>query len=385
MKAYTRRDLLRAALVSGVAACAPKLWGAAERKPPVRLGHLLPAASADPLAESARQGAALAAEEVRRTFAPLGVPFDLLSREIKTPEQAAQETEQLVRSHGALAVISALEGESEVAAATTLRRSGRIMLSTRTPHLAVPPPPGVKLFRIGSSMGRYLDGLANWLVNEKDLRRWHFFATPDAASSNLVQLASSVLEKWRGRTAGISLLAELSEESIADVLEMAGQRRAEVLFLGLKGEVLRRFLQLVPKDLPMLITGAFAHGALPGAPANSAWPVDWHHSLERFGAGQLNQRFTTRFKRPMDSAAWTNWVAVKLLAGAGLHPKSDDPEQMAAAVEEIKFDGHKRTPLAFGVDGQLQHPFYLVSPAEKRRGEWEVVAEISPDQRSADR
>jgi branched-chain amino acid transport system substrate-binding protein len=386
MKAYTRRDLLRAVWVSGVAACVPKLWGAADRKSPIRLAHLLPSAAADSVVESARRGAALAADEVRRAFAVLGVSFDLLEREIRSAEQAAQETEQLVRSHGVLAIISALDTEAEFAAATAARRPGRIVLSTRTPHLAIPPPPGsARLFRVGSSVRRYIDGMANWLLNEKDLRRWFFFAAPDAASSNLVQLARSALEKWRGRTAGISLLAELSEESVADVLDAAGKQRADLLFLGLEGEALRRFLQFVPKEPPLTITGIAATGAMTRAPQKSVWPVDWHHTLERFGAGQLNQRFAARFKRAMDSTAWTNWAAVKLAAEAALQSKPEDAWQMLDAVEEIKFDGHKRAPLTFRADGQLQHPFYLIAPAEKRRDEWEVVAEVSPDQRPASR
>ena len=328
----------------------------------------------------------MAAEEIRRALTVLGVSFDLLEREIATPEQAAQETEQLVRNHGVLAVISALDSEAEFAAATAARRPARMVLSTRTPHLALTPPPAsAKLFHVGSSVRRYLDGMANWLLNEKDLGRWFFFATGDTASSNLVQLARSVLEKWKGRTAGISLLAELSEESVTEVLETAGKRRAEVLFLGLDSEALRRFLQFAPKETPLMITGIAAAGAMTQAPQKSVWPIDWHHTLERFGAGQLNQRFAANFKRQMDATAWTNWVAVKLVAEAALQTKSDDARQMLDALEEIKFDGHKRSPLVFRADGQLQHPFYLIAPAEKRRGEWEVVAEVSPDQRPASR
>lgn len=101
------------------------------------------------------------------------------------------------------------------------------------------------------------------------------------------------------------------------------------------------------------------------APPGDARVEDWHPSLERFGAEQLNQRYRERFGGPMDSLAWASWFAVKATAEAALR----------GAVERIAtsgFDGHKGIRLRFRPDDHvLRQPLYVVA------GE-RVLAELSP-------
>lgn len=79
--------------------------------------------------------------------------------------------------------------------------------------------------------------------------------------------------------------------------------------------------------------------------------VDWHPSLTRFGAEQLNSRFESRFGAPMDSLAWASWMAVKIAAELALR---------AMPLERLRFDGHKGEPLWFGEDHCLRQPLYVV-------------------------
>lgn len=89
--------------------------------------------------------------------------------------------------------------------------------------------------------------------------------------------------------------------------------------------------------------------------------VDWHPSLTRFGAEQLNSRFEARFGAPMDSLAWASWLAVKIAAEMALR---------ATPLERLRFDGHKGEPLWFRPeDHTLQQPLYVVSGGK-------VVAEV---------
>jgi ABC-type branched-subunit amino acid transport system substrate-binding protein len=102
-----------------------------------------------------------------------------------------------------------------------------------------------------------------------------------------------------------------------------------------------------------------------GAPPGEARIEDWHPSLERFGATQLNQRYRERFGSPMDSLAWASWFAVKAAAETALRN----------AVERIGtsgFDGHKGVRLRFRPDDHvLRQPLYVVA------GE-RVLTELSP-------
>jgi hypothetical protein len=92
--------------------------------------------------------------------------------------------------------------------------------------------------------------------------------------------------------------------------------------------------------------------------------VDWHPSLTRFGAEQLNSRFESRFGAPMDSLAWASWLAVKIAAEMALR---------STPLERLRFDGHKGEPLWFRPeDHVLRQPLYVVAGGK-------VVAEVAPE------
>ncbi|HEX2254885.1 MAG TPA: hypothetical protein VHQ65_16590, partial [Thermoanaerobaculia bacterium] len=99
-------------------------------------------------------------------------------------------------------------------------------------------------------------------------------------------------------------------------------------------------------------------GLAPGP--GRAVPLAWHPTLPRYGAGELNERFTTATGEAMDEPAWYGWVAVKLVVEAALRGR---------ALADAAIDGHKGRPLAF-VDGVLRQPLYV---AIERDGEVEVV------------
>jgi len=101
--------------------------------------------------------------------------------------------------------------------------------------------------------------------------------------------------------------------------------------------------------------------------------VDWHPSLKRFGAEQLNQRYKERFGTTMEPLAWTSWMAVKAAAEAALRG-ADTPADLSRRLATMSFDGHKGQRLRFRPDDHhLQQPLYAVSGGR-------VLAEISPEE-----
>jgi ABC-type branched-subunit amino acid transport system substrate-binding protein len=101
--------------------------------------------------------------------------------------------------------------------------------------------------------------------------------------------------------------------------------------------------------------------------------VDWHPTLTRFGAEQLNQRYKERFGAPMQPLAWTTWMAVKAATEAALRG-ADTPADLARRLATMGFDGHKGVRLRFRPDNHhLQQPLYAVSGDR-------VLAEISTEE-----
>ncbi len=98
--------------------------------------------------------------------------------------------------------------------------------------------------------------------------------------------------------------------------------------------------------------------------------VEWHWTLEKYGAGELNERFRRRFASEMDGQAWAGWFGVKVMLEAALRAQTSDLGLLSSRIPGMRFDGHKGVRLQF-VDSVLRQPLYVVS-------EDRVVAEIAP-------
>lgn len=119
-----------------------------------------------------------------------------------------------------------------------------------------------------------------------------------------------------------------------------------------------------------------AHVAATASPATALW----HHTLHRYGARQLNERYERRFRTTMDSSAWAGWFAVKALAETLLRQPAGDAsgEAVVSAIARGQFDGHKGQPLSFEpATGVLRQPVYEIG--RDVDGREVVLHELAPE------
>lgn len=111
----------------------------------------------------------------------------------------------------------------------------------------------------------------------------------------------------------------------------------------------------------LLLSCAHSAGAFVVAACPSAGGLEWHPTLERFGAGQLNDRYRAATGRGMSAAAWRAWFAVKVLTETAMRAR--DPARIAERLREstTRFDGHKGVALRFDTTGALLQPLYEIS------------------------
>jgi PQQ-dependent catabolism-associated beta-propeller protein len=88
--------------------------------------------------------------------------------------------------------------------------------------------------------------------------------------------------------------------------------------------------------------------------------VVWHGGLGRYGAAQLNRRFTERFGASAGDDAWAAWMAVKIAWESMQQRQTRSAsllrEHLSSAAE---FDGHKGQALTFDpVTRQLRQPLF---------------------------
>jgi hypothetical protein len=86
--------------------------------------------------------------------------------------------------------------------------------------------------------------------------------------------------------------------------------------------------------------------------------TEWRPDLNRFGAGELNERYRRRTGRGMTADAWVGWVAVKAVVEAALRGDAATPDALATALRDLEFDGHKGVPLHFDERQRLVQPTY---------------------------
>lgn len=162
---------------------------------------------------------------------------------------------------------------------------------------------------------------------------------------------------------------DASAEALAAMADSAA-----ILFVnvGARGDVLRGSA-CARNAFHVQASEAMYAAALAARPSDAAEATEaalWHPSVERFGAGQLNDRFRARFGGAgMDGAAWAGWMAAKVLWEASLRARSTQPAALRAWLESAstQFDGHKGWPLSFRAwDRQLRQPLYLLADGGAR-------------------
>jgi hypothetical protein len=118
-------------------------------------------------------------------------------------------------------------------------------------------------------------------------------------------------------------------------------------------KLLGRTFTLVQGIAPVVIRGPVvtitANGVTYRVSPVEKGRVAWLPSLEKFGAGELNERFLRETKHAMDEQAWLGWIAVKIVAEAALRNRD---------IGAIRIDGHKGVPLRFDANRNLVQPLY---------------------------
>jgi hypothetical protein len=315
----TRRGLLRLALAAGAtmlvpAAARPALAapraGGRRAAPSLRVLLLLDGDGGTDLLD----GATLGAEEAGRAAALLGGSAALLV------EREAASTAALlrrVRGEEVGAIVGRLDGPAGAALAGA---PGVPFLDVGDADGA---PPEARCARhvahVAPTATMRLDAALLWLAGRDDAARWRLALPAGAAGERL---------RARARDRAPSLAATL----------LSG------------GEGLPRV-------------------ALDDATTAAARVVAWHHTLERYGAAQLNDRFRARFSRPMPPAAWVGWMAVKIAWESAAGPRATRPPAERLAGPGARYDGHKGRPLDFRPwDHQLRQPLYVVEAATREAG-----------------
>lgn len=382
---WTRRRFLKIAAASGAAVAWPgaALRGARGRDDLIRVGLLVPDAGPGAAAgRAASRGAELGAAEASRLAELLGRGFEVVARPA-APGALGRETRELVEGAGVAAIVGGVDEPSCLALAEAAERHGILFLNVGCADDAFRGEGcGRHAFHVDASTAMYADAFAQWLAGERRLRRWQFVAAGPAEAAAARRARRALLEEG-GEDAGA---VEFRPGAAGEALRAIRRARSDVVLVALRGEARKEFLRAfagagLPVEAACLFPGDRPPWSRPAETRVGVWPVLWHPGLFRYGAEQLNDRFSDRFGEPLESRAWAAWMAMKIVAETALRSRADSPAEWIDYLEgrRAQFDGHKGRPLTFRRwNHQLRQPVYLVRvrPEEDAHGAFEHVAEL---------
>jgi len=383
-RVWTRREVLGAVVAaSGLAVLGGPAELLATGEQDLRIGLVVPGGAAG---EALERGAVLGAEEAARTAELLRRTFELVTIRAADREEVEEAVRRLVTERGVYAIVGGADAASFAALSEAAELHGVLFLNAwcadpvvRDAHCRG------HTVHVAASTAMYVDAVAQWAAGEAGLRRWCFVGAATPSSTAVYERARRALEAQGGEAVG-RVEVDAGTNDFASVLRSVERTGADLVFVDLAGEERRRFLEhysaatpafevtgLAPEDPAELAEGG-------SGPRVGVWPTMWHHTLSRFGATQLNERYYDRFGLEMDALGWAGWFAVKVAWEAVNRASTTAGSELVRFLESGRatFDGHKGRRLSFRPwDHQLRQIIYLVKPATDRDGAgWEVVAEL---------
>lgn len=381
--ALTRRALLAAA---AALLLLPRSARAQEEAPtPLRIGAVLPIAGpALPAArinlrgvgEAARMGLTLAAEDAGQNGALLGWTPELVIANAPGPEAAARAARRLIATEDVSVLIGGYSAEEAEALAAVAEEAGVLFLNAGASADSLRQACRAMTFHVEPSAAMYLDALLGWFVRA-GFRRWHFVADDSLEGAARLDRARAALDDrhWGAEVTGTSRILQDDDRSIAPALARIAAEKPDVTLLltdwRSQLDVLSRY---EAAGLTAPITGfpepaaqmrdfyLRSHEAAPVA-GGGRRAAAWEATLDAYGARELNARFNGRWGRPMDPAAWSAYMAVKIAFEAAMLTGSTQGRDLAAHLASPAgvFDVSKGIGVTFRPwDHQLRQSLYLV-------------------------
>jgi ABC-type branched-subunit amino acid transport system substrate-binding protein len=350
----------------------------AEAPAPIIIGVVLPTADGatnGEVLQASLNGLEMVADEFGFNAEILGLELSVLIERADGEAEVRAAVERLVDGEGVFALIGGHGGQAPLL--------NDLAAEWRLPFLNVGDPSDALrnercsryTFHIEPSAAMYLDSLAGWFVRA-GFRRWFFVHRDDPErEENYRRAAWSLRVRHFGaRDVGRSVVAPGSED-FSQAIAAARRANAEVVLLLLEPEGQLAFLeQAEAAGLEAQVTGfpdpgaqtrGFYLDSLAAAPTlGDAFRASaWESTLDAYGARELNTRYRQRFATPMTAAAWSSYLAVKILFESATFGPGLAADQVLAYFENptTVFDLWKGIGTSFRPwDHQLRQSIYLV-------------------------
>jgi ABC transporter substrate binding protein (PQQ-dependent alcohol dehydrogenase system) len=332
-------------------------------------------------------GAQLAIDDNNTTGQFLNQSFSIVDRQLADGEDVAEVANALA-AQGVGMIVASLDAERLLALADAARKHGQIVLNAAaTDERLREQDCRGNVVHVAPSRTMLADGLAQYLVWKK-WSKWllvvgshdndKLFA--DALRESATKFGAKIVGEREFKDTGG---ARRTDSGVVDI-----QRQMPVLTQGAPDHDV-----LVAADESEVFAGYLPYRTwLPRPVAGSAGlvPGTWNAGFDQWGAIQLQNRFTVKFRRTMTALDMQAWTAVRMVGEASAHAGSADTARLFDYIKGpdfsvAAFKGQKLTLRDW--DLQLRQPIVLfdgrntvsVSPQEGYLHQYSTLDTLGTD------
>lgn len=357
---------------------------------PIIVGHLTPRTGfLGPMGEYAVMAADLAVEEINAAGGVLGRQIQLVKEDSINPQTATTKAERMVERDKVVAILGEISSASALSIGQIAQRTNRLFINTGANSDTLRGSDCKRnMFHTEAQNIMYVNGegeylLANDLVKGKT---WYMLSADYAFGHDLRKAALSFLERNGGKLAGDELVPTDAGDFSSYLLKIRAAK-PDVVILNLAGTQQAGFFKQYGEfglDFPLggfdfNTSMAWAAGA---ENFRGTWPCVWTHQVDTPESQRFAKAFMDKYGRPAENQAWSDYVAVKILAQAIKETGGTKTEDLVAYLESgAEFDILKQRKGTFKKDThQLLQEIYAVTalPPKDVKNKWDIFTTSGP-------
>ena len=362
----------------------------------IKIGHLTPLSGfLGTVGGYARLGVNLALEEVNQAGGIMGRQVDLIAEDSVNPSVASTKAQRLLEQDKVALLLGEINSASALTISQVAGRNQKVFFSTGARSDALRGKSCNRfMFHMDTSTTANVKGVGTALVRDKMIQGKKLFTlTADYVfGHDLLKAAKAFIGAHQGTLVGDELIATDVTDFSPYLLKIR-QAQPDVVCSNLAGNQVTTFLkQYAEYGLKYPIVGFNLNTADAwGAGYDNfggIWPMVWYHTLDVPSSKAFVEAFIKKNGKPPEHHAWTDYLAMKVVAQSLNEIKTLDPMKLIEHLEKgAEFDilkarkGHFRN-----WDHQMLQEEYTVTlktPKSAVKDKWDIL-QLGPAVPAAD-
>ena len=387
---FDRRGFLKAGGVAAIGTlAAPAILRAQDG--PILLGHLTPRTGfLGPMGEYAIMAIDMATEEINAAGGINGRQVQFIKEDSVNPQTASTKAERMIERDKVVGIIGEISSASALTISQVAERGKRIFINTGSNSDTLRGSDCKRhMFHVESQNVMYVNAEGSHFLKEGlvEGKNWYVLTADYAFGHDLLNAAKGFLGRHGGNLVGDDLVPTDATDFSSLLLNIR-QAKPDLVALNLAGTQITSFFKQYGEFGLELPIGGFGFDTISAWAAGAenfhgTWPSVWHHRVETEKSQDFVKRFVAKYGKPPENQAYSDYMAVMIMAQAIRETQGTDAAEIIAYFEnpETKFDMMKTREGYFHPEThQLLQEIYAITalPADQVQNEWDIFTTSGP-------